>query len=291
MTTAVIGATGRVGRLVVRQLLAQERQVVAVVRDTAKARELFGAADGGLRIRQAALDSPAEVKAALDGAGTVFLAMGSVGLEGNLQRAVINAAATLPSVEQLVRLSVFNASPASLGINQRAHWNIDFAAEGVGVPYTTIRPAIWSASLLAAAAEVRQSRTWTGLADTGQVALSDHRDAADLAVRVLIDSSLWGSHYDTTGPRLFSWPEALGVLSGELGEKVTFVTASERDLIGKLTSQGVPAGQAELLIAREWALLAGENERVTTTFADVTGRPPRTVEDFLHENREIFAKR
>jgi NAD(P)H dehydrogenase (quinone) len=201
---------------------------------------------------------------------------------------VIAAAAAVPSIEQLVRLSVFNASPASLGINQRAHWNIDFAAQVAGLPYTTIRPAIWSASLLAAAAEVRQSRTWTGLAGTGRVALSDHRDAADLAVRALTDPSLWGGHYETTGPQLFSWPEALEVLSGELGEKVTFVTASERDLIGKLTSRGVPAGQAELLIAREWALLAGENERITTTFSDLTGRPPRTVEDFLRENREVF---
>ena len=286
MTTAVIGATGRVGTLVVRELLAHRRPVVAIVRNAAKARELFGAPDG-LRIRQAALDSLAEIRAGLDGVGTVFLAMGSVGLEGNLQRAAIQAAATMPSIEQLVRLSVFNASPASLGINQRAHWNIDFAAQVADIPYTTIRPAIWSASLLAAAAEV-QSRTWTGLADTGRVALSDHRDAADLAVRVLLDPSLWGAHYDTTGPRLFSWPEALEVLSGELGEKVTFVTASERDLISRLTSQGVPAAQAELLVAREWALLAGENERVTTTFADLTGRPPRTVEDFLRENREMF---
>ena len=46
MTTAVIGATGRVGRLVVRDLLARQRPVTAVVRDAGKARELFGAPDG-----------------------------------------------------------------------------------------------------------------------------------------------------------------------------------------------------------------------------------------------------
>jgi hypothetical protein len=46
------------------------------------------------------------------------------------------------------------------------------------VPYSTIRPAIFSASLLAAAPEVRVSRTWTGLAGTGRMALIDHRDAA-----------------------------------------------------------------------------------------------------------------
>ena len=39
-------------------------------------------------------------------------------------------------------------------------------------------PAIFSASLLAAAREVRASRTWTGLAGSGRMALIDHRDAA-----------------------------------------------------------------------------------------------------------------
>jgi NAD(P)H dehydrogenase (quinone) len=47
------------------------------------------------------------------------------------------------------------------------------------VPYSTIGPAIFSASLLAAAPEVRASRTWIGLAGTGRTALIDHRDAAE----------------------------------------------------------------------------------------------------------------
>jgi hypothetical protein len=64
--------------------------------------------------------------------------------------------------------------------------------------------------------------------------------------------------------------------------------ATEQDLLRRLTGLGVPPGQAELLIAREWALLAGENERTTTTLRDLTGHPPRTVEAFLHENRELF---
>jgi uncharacterized protein YbjT (DUF2867 family) len=176
MTTAVIGATGRVGRAVVRGLLEDKRSVIAIVRDAARARQVLGPADdagtGSLDIRQAQLGHLAEVRAALDGTGTVFIAMGSAGLEGNLQRVVIQAAATAP-IEQFVRLSVLNTSATSLGINQRAHWNIDFAAEVAGLPYTTIRPAIFSASLLAAAAEVRASRTWTGLAGTGRVALID----------------------------------------------------------------------------------------------------------------------
>jgi hypothetical protein len=34
------------------------------------------------------------------------------------------------------------------------------------------------------------------------------------------------------------------------------------------------AGTAELLITREWAILAGENDYTTGTFEQITGRPP-----------------
>lgn len=286
MTTAVIGATGRTGSEVVRGLLARQHPVLALVRDPAKATRLFGQA-AGLQIRQTPLDDLAAVRAALDGARTLFLALGSAGLEGNLQRVAIQAAAQVP-VEQVARLSVLNTSPDSLGINQRSHWDIDFAAGVAGVGYSTIRPAIFSASLLVAAAEIRATRTWTGLADTGRVALIDHRDAADAAVRVLTDPATWGRHYDLTGPELLSWPDAMRLLSDELGEKVTFRPAGERELIGRLVAAGVAPGQAELLITREWAILAGENERTTGTVRELTGHAPRTVQAFLHENRNLF---
>jgi NAD(P)H dehydrogenase (quinone) len=202
MKTVVIGATGRIGSEMVRGLLARRRTVTALVRDTARARQMFGQAEN-LDIRKTDLGNPADVRAALGGSATVFIAMGSVGIEGNLQRAVIQAAAAA-RVTQFVRLSVLNASPGSLGINQRAHWNIDFAAQAAGIPYTTIRPAIFSASLLAAAAEIRESRTWTGLAGTGRVALVDHRDVAEAAVRVLTDPATWGP--TTTSPARACWP-------------------------------------------------------------------------------------
>ena len=162
------------------------------------------------------------------------------------------------------------------------------AAQVAGLPYSTIRPAIFSASLLAGAAEIKATRTWTGLAGTGRVALCDPRDVADAAVRVLSDPSTWGQHHDLTGPRQVSWPEALEVLSRELGETVTFRTTGPFELVRRLTSAGVPAGHAELLVTREWAIMASENERVTSTVCDLTGHEPRTIEDFLHENRELF---
>jgi NAD(P)H dehydrogenase (quinone) len=218
----------------------------------------------------------------------VFIAMGSIGIEGVLQRIAINAAAGIPSIEQVVRLSVLNASADSIGINQRAHHSIDRFASSTAVPYSTIRPAIFSASLLAAADEVRASRAWTGLAGSGRMALIDHRDAAEAGLRVLTDPALWGAHHDVTGPVPVSWPEVLEILSAELGEPVTFRVADDREFLERLVAGGVPAGTAELLITREWAILRGENDYTTDTFERITGRLPSPVAAFLHEHRAAF---
>lgn len=260
---------------------------MALVRDPDKAHHTFGESDG-LHVRATRLEDLADVATGLHGARALFIAVGSIGIEGVLQRVAIGAAATTSSIEQLTRLAVLNTSAESRGINQRGHLSIDRFAASLGIAYSTIRPAIFSASLLAAAPEIRASRTWTGLADTGRVALIDHRDASEVGFRVLTDPSLWGAHYDLTGPAPMSWPEALELLSAELGEVVEFRVIGERELLDRLIAAGVPAGQAELLIAREWAILAGENDYTTDSFEQITGRPPRPVTEFIHDYRAAF---
>ena len=120
---------------------------------------------------------------------------------------------------------------------------------------------------------MRASRTWTGLAGSGRMALIDHRDVAEAGWRVLTEPALWGAHHDLTGPVPLSSPEALELLSAELGEPVTFRVAAERQFLDGLLDAGVPVGTAELLITREWSILAGENDYTTDTFQQITGRP------------------
>src|SRR5690349_15946296 len=107
MTTAVIGATGRVGSEIVRGLVARGEAVTALVRDPGTALRVFGE-PGGLRVRGTRLDDPRDVTEAFAGIRTVFIAMGSIGIQGVVQRVAINAAARIPSIEQVTRLSVLN---------------------------------------------------------------------------------------------------------------------------------------------------------------------------------------
>ena len=69
----------------------------------------------------------------------------------------------------------------------------------------------------------------------------------------------------------------------------TVRTLSPAWILDRLTGAGIPAGTAELLITREWAILAGENDYTTGTFQQITGHPPRALAEFLHEYRAEFA--
>jgi uncharacterized protein YbjT (DUF2867 family) len=71
MSTAVIGATGRVGSEIVRGILARGDSVAALVRDPDKARRVFGEPEG-LHIRPARLHDRRNLAEALDTTRTVF---------------------------------------------------------------------------------------------------------------------------------------------------------------------------------------------------------------------------
>ena len=81
-----------------------------------------------------------------------------------------------------------------------------------------------------------------------------------------------GAHRDLTRPAATSWSETLELLAAELGqgEPVTFQAIPERQFLRRLIRAGIPAGSAELRIAREWAILAGENDYTTDTFQRIT---------------------
>ena len=97
MTTAVIGATGHVGSEIVRGMLERGDTVAALVRDPDEARHIFGEPDG-LHIRPTRLDDPDDLTEALDGTRTLFIAMGSIGIEGVLQRIALHRGLHNPRV-------------------------------------------------------------------------------------------------------------------------------------------------------------------------------------------------
>lgn len=106
MTILVIGATGRVGRHVVDQLVNRSAEVRVLTRDASKA-----SFPAGVEVAQGELLDIESLRAAFDGVRTLFLLNAVTGDEFTQAIITLNIAREA-GVERVVYLSVFNADRA-----------------------------------------------------------------------------------------------------------------------------------------------------------------------------------
>lgn len=148
----VAGATGRTGQEVVKQLLAEKYRVRALVRDEAKARELFG---DTVEYVTGDVKEAAKVKDVTRGASYVISALGSNSRRdpsnlpelvdyGGVKNLVDEAKAS--GVKQFVVVSSIGVTNPDHALNKVLNNIMKWKFEGEnylrasGVPYTVVRP-------------------------------------------------------------------------------------------------------------------------------------------------------
>ncbi|MGO4592215.1 SDR family oxidoreductase [Leifsonia sp. 2TAF2] len=139
----VAGGSGLLGRLLVGDLLAEGRQVRVLVRDPARARDLFGDA---VEVVAADVRQPEEVRAAVAGAELVVSAVhgflggrgaGPAEVDDRGNGNLIDAAGEVGA--GVVLMSVSGASPTHPVDLFRAKYAAEQHLRGAGVPWTIVR--------------------------------------------------------------------------------------------------------------------------------------------------------
>ena len=201
MTTAVIGASGT-RRQRDRPRPTRARGCGRRARSRPhRGRRAFGEPDGP-HIRLTRVDDPRDLTEAFDGIRTLFIAMGSIAIEGVLQRIAINVASGSSSI---------GAGHPPIGAQTSRRTRLGSTSEPTtGSTTSPPRPQCRTRRSAPRSSRRRGSPRRTrcaprrhgpaGLAGNGRMALIDHRDAAEAELRVLTDPALWGAHHDLTGP-------------------------------------------------------------------------------------------
>jgi uncharacterized protein YbjT (DUF2867 family) len=213
-TVLVIGATGNVGRHVVRELTVRGVQVKAFVRDADAAAGL-----GGVPLSVGDLEDAASVRSALVGVDRVFLTTsdgpGKVGQEC----AAIDAAASA-GVELIVKLSAMHAHQDSPLPVFAWHGAIEAHLRASRLPAVVLQPAFYMSNLLMIAPGVAATDTVyapTGGAKVAMVDVRDVRDVGAVAAAVLTEPGVAGSTLTVTGPEAITFDDvadAIGQLWG-----------------------------------------------------------------------------
>ncbi|MEZ0070892.1 NAD(P)H-binding protein [Planotetraspora sp. GP83] len=277
----VTGATGNVGRSLVRALAAAGENVTAV------SRQVSGAdVPEGVRHRQADLTAPESLRPVFDGADALFLQNGGATAH-LLSPPDILDAAKAGGIGRVVLLSsqgvATRPQSASHGDVGRS---IEDAVRQSGLDWTILRPGGFNSNTYAWAESVRAQRTIA--APFGDVGLPtiDPADIAEVAATTLREDGHAGRIYELTGPALTTPRQQAEALGDALGEPIRFAQLT-RDEARAQMLRFMPEPVVETTLA-----ILGEptpaEQRVSPDVERVLGRAPSTFADWARRNIAAF---
>ncbi|MFF8842698.1 NAD(P)H-binding protein [Streptomyces sp. NPDC015127] len=272
----VTGATGNVGRPLVRALAAAGEQVTALSRGISAPPDV----PAGVGHRQADLADAESLGPAFDGADALFLLCSGDMLAAGADAGAILDTARAGGVRRVVFLS-------SQGVGTGRH-SPEFE-EGVkrsGLEWTVLRPGGFDSNAFQWAEAVRTGRTVT--APFGDVALPvvDPDDIAAVADAALREPGHGGATYVLTGPAPVSPRQQTAAIGDALGEPVRFVEQSRREARTQmLRFMPEPVVEATLGILGE---PSPAEQRVSPDVERVLGRAPRTFAEWATRNVAAF---
>ena len=280
----VTGASGRVGRLVIDELLAGGVPVRALTRDPVAA-----ALPERVEIVTGDLTVPDSLDDGLRGVDAVFLVWTAA---PSTVPAVIDRIAS--HARRVVFLSAPHRTPHPFfqQPNPMAAMFADverLIAES-GLAWTMIRPGMFASNaLLWWAPSIHASRPVRWPYPAAETAPIDERDVAAVAARALRDLKDDGGDYVLTGPESLSQREQVRIIGDVIGRPIEFEELSPEEFRRETTGTWPPAAVDMLLAA--WGATLGHAAFVTSTVADILGTPARTFRQWAADNASAFLER
>jgi len=277
----VTGATGRVGRAVVAQLLAAGVPVRALTR-----RPDAAGLPAAVEVVAGDLTVPDSLDAALQGVEAVFLLWTA---PPDTAPAVVERLAS--HARRVVFLSSPHKTPHPFfqqpNPMARFHAHVERLIAAAGLESTIIRPGMFASNAQfwwAPAIRDGDVVRWPyGAAETAPI---DERDIAAVAARALYEEGHTGGDYVLTGPESLSQAEQVSVIGVALGRQIRFEELSPEEF-RRETAGRWPGPVVDMLLAA-WGATIGRPAFVTSTVADVVGSPPRTFRQWAADHADAF---
>ena len=296
----VTGATGTIGRELVRRLAGDGRGVRAFTRrpDEQEGMEGVEWVGADLSDRDGLVD-------AFGGCDRLFVLTGNTEGMVRLQKNAIRAAGRA-GVEHVVKLSALGATDHSKSVIGLWHYNVEDELRESGLAWTILRPHHFMQNLLDPVTFDRDAGVVRSASGDGAIPFIDTRDIAAVAATVLVGGGAEGqagdadggqggySHagevYTLTGPEALSYRQATEVLGRVLGRELEYRAETMDEAWRRRREAGQPVwlAAAQLAIAG-YQRAGGPTARTTDTVEALTGRAPRTVEQFAGDHIDALA--
>jgi uncharacterized protein YbjT (DUF2867 family) len=286
----VTGATGKVGSDLIYELAARGEPVRALVRDPEKAARTLPA---DVELARGDLSDQVSIAAALEGADRLFLLSPPTENMLDLEHIAIAAAAAAAeagTLRHLVKLSVIGADASSRHFIEQAHGVAESAIRAAAIPFTFLRPNFFMQNLLGAAAQIKSQSAIYQPGANERASHIDTRDIATVAAAALTDPQRHVNQtYTLTGPESLTFTQVADILSHVTGRPVKYIDVPRDAAKQAMLGAGMSERYAEAISELMDDYRAGKMSAVTNDVEQVTGRKPRSLEQFAQEHRDVFA--
>jgi uncharacterized protein YbjT (DUF2867 family) len=280
----ITGATGNIGRELVRELDEKCAGYRILVRDPARAAGLPGR---GERI-VGDLGDPATLIPAFDGADKLFLLTPGIGTE-HTANAV--AAAKAAGVEHIVHVSSFNVLGDPMPAMGRWHHQREQIVRDSRVPATFLRPGGFMTNAFDWVPTIRAGRYVIDPVGPGRYAPIDPADIAAVAALALTENGHGGKCYVPTGDELMTVAEQVQILAKTTGLTIEVrEAATPAEAVQARFPNGAPPALAEAITEGFTLMRADTAGFRTDTVEQLLGRRPRTFADWCARNADAFRR-
>jgi uncharacterized protein YbjT (DUF2867 family) len=283
----VTGATGHVGGHVVASLGQAGVPCRALVRSPERGDDLRGY-DAEIAIGD--FGEPESLDVALRGVTAALLVSPPSSQQVAWETAFIGAAARAPLSPHLVKVASIGAAPDAPYTFGRTHGEIIQTLRSSGVPHTVLASNGYLQNLEVLAAAIARDGVLAMPGGDAAISHVDVRDVADAAAAVLAaPAGHVDRTYDLTGPEPLSYADIARVFSRVVGRPVRYMDVPvEQTRVGML-ADGMPQWLVDALLDLAAFYRSGAASHVSGDMERLTGRRPRSVEDFVRDHPAVFA--
>jgi len=279
----ITGASGNVGKEVLKQIIRTGAKVRAAFQSVSKA----ATAPSGVEIVTMDYNQPPTLQAALKGVEQVFLVGPPAPNLTAMERKAVDEMKQ-SGVKHVVKLSAMGGRAA---IFPRQHADSEDYIKSAGVPYTFLRPNGFMQNFINYNAEtINSQNAFYGSQGDGKVSHIDLRDIAAVAVKTLTDSGHEGKAYTLTGPEALSNARIAGILSEDTGREIRYVDLPAEQFKQALVGAGLPEWSADALVDLQQLYRSGAASAVTNDVAQLLGRRPISLEQFSRDYASAFQR-
>ena len=279
----ITGASGNVGKEVLKQVAATGAKVRAAFQTVTKA----AAAPSGVEIATMDYNKPETLQAALKGIERVFLVAPPTPNLPALERKAIDEIKQ-SGARHVVKLSAMGGRDA---IFPRQHADSEDYIKSSGVPYTFLRPNGFMQNFVTYNSEtINTQNAFYGSQGDGEVSHIDLRDIAAVAVKTLTEDGHQDKAYTLTGPEALGNARVAEILSEDTGREIRYVDLPAEQFKQALLGAGLPEWSANALVDLQQFYRRGSASAVTRDVEQLLGRKPISFEQFSRDYAQAFQR-